>query len=649
MIAQGRARRAGRRLRRPERPHRLAHLQPLRRPVAGRRAASRSRTGTARSSAPATARSRTLDAHDAVDPRRGRHAGRRHRRSASPTRAATPASSTASRCRTHGAYDPAAAMRLALEHQNPLVAARVTGGAAAPLPADARGRCSRCPRPTCCCGRSSRPRRGSPRGLIARVWNLADAPRTMTLALPGARDRRRRSRATHIETDLGPATLVGGRGDRRRSPRQQIATLPAGDQRDPARPVAAGRSPRPLQPLARYSTTTPRAVRIVAPWRRQRDAAVQSRPSSRSSPSRIVSGWADSPGCRDRPGSLRNAAGPRGYRERSAADRAGAHRDHEPGIGDRLVGLLQRRPHVRVDHPGDHDSVGVPRRGHELDAESCQVEDHVAERDQLGLAAAATAGRRPSAAAASGRTDRASADRALVALGLAGWRPQSRARALARRIAAEPDRTLGTGLASSGRTGTRRDPAIALPGAWPARLRAFAPQLRADQRAPASDRRRWRGSASGAAETAGAQARAMRAPVISGGRAPPGSRRPRLQVMAGIGQVEALVAEWKIGDRVAAHHLRQRAPVVERRILDLPAPHAAAIVRDHNVHDFSTPSFDIATAISAGASAAAAGAKLPARQAASCSIRNSRERSTSSRRTIARAATSPAQPWRSGM
>ena len=30
--------------------------------------------------------------------------------------------------RTHGAYDPAAAMRFALEHQNPLVAARVTGG-----------------------------------------------------------------------------------------------------------------------------------------------------------------------------------------------------------------------------------------------------------------------------------------------------------------------------------------------------------------------------------------------------------------------------------------------------------------------------------------------------------------------------------------
>ncbi len=38
--------------------------------------------------------------------------------------------------RTHGAYDQAAAMRFALEHQNPLVAARVTGSAGSPLPAD---------------------------------------------------------------------------------------------------------------------------------------------------------------------------------------------------------------------------------------------------------------------------------------------------------------------------------------------------------------------------------------------------------------------------------------------------------------------------------------------------------------------------------
>jgi alpha-mannosidase len=37
--------------------------------------------------------------------------------------------------RTHGPYDQGAAMRFALEHQNPLVAARVTGGAESPLPA----------------------------------------------------------------------------------------------------------------------------------------------------------------------------------------------------------------------------------------------------------------------------------------------------------------------------------------------------------------------------------------------------------------------------------------------------------------------------------------------------------------------------------
>src|SRR5439155_27354635 len=36
---------------------------------------------------------------------------------------------------THGRYDPAFAMRFSLEHQNPLVAARVTGSDAGALPA----------------------------------------------------------------------------------------------------------------------------------------------------------------------------------------------------------------------------------------------------------------------------------------------------------------------------------------------------------------------------------------------------------------------------------------------------------------------------------------------------------------------------------
>ena len=53
--------------------------------------------------------------------------------------------------------------------------------------------------------------------------------------------------------------------------------------------------------------------------------------------------------------------------------------------------LAQRERHVGGDGPGDHDAVGVARRGHELDAEAADVEDRPHLR--LGLAGVAATGR----------------------------------------------------------------------------------------------------------------------------------------------------------------------------------------------------------------------------------------------------------------
>ncbi|MBI5709704.1 MAG: T9SS type A sorting domain-containing protein [Candidatus Eisenbacteria bacterium] len=110
--------------------------------------------------------------------------------------------------RAHGAYDPAAAMRFALEHQDPLVAARVTGGANAPL-TNATWSLLTISSPDILLWALKPAEEGIGQGVIARVWNLAEAPRTLGLALPGDALEAAR-RVTHIETDLGPASVAGG-------------------------------------------------------------------------------------------------------------------------------------------------------------------------------------------------------------------------------------------------------------------------------------------------------------------------------------------------------------------------------------------------------------------------------------------------------
>jgi alpha-mannosidase len=124
--------------------------------------------------------------------------------------------------RAHGDYDGAAAMRFALEHQNPLVATRVTGAAGAPLPATGWSLVT-LPSTDVMLWALKPAEDGPTSGVVARVWNLADASRAFTLALPPTGIAAAR-RTTHIETDLGPAALAGGVVGETLA-RQQLATF----------------------------------------------------------------------------------------------------------------------------------------------------------------------------------------------------------------------------------------------------------------------------------------------------------------------------------------------------------------------------------------------------------------------------------------
>ncbi len=124
--------------------------------------------------------------------------------------------------RAHGAYDGAAAMRFALEHQNPLVATRVTGTAGSTLPATTWALVS-LPSSNVMLWSLKPAEEGIGQGVIARVWNLADATSSLSLTLPPT-GIASAERTTHIETNLGAATLAGGALTASLA-RQQMATF----------------------------------------------------------------------------------------------------------------------------------------------------------------------------------------------------------------------------------------------------------------------------------------------------------------------------------------------------------------------------------------------------------------------------------------
>ena len=108
----------------------------------------------------------------------------------------------------HGAYDQPAAMRMALEHQNPLVAQALAPAATAALPT--RLGLVAVSSPDVLVWAVKPAEEGIARGVVVRAWNLAETPRTFDLTAPGS-TLRSAVTATHIETDTGAATVTAGR------------------------------------------------------------------------------------------------------------------------------------------------------------------------------------------------------------------------------------------------------------------------------------------------------------------------------------------------------------------------------------------------------------------------------------------------------
>jgi hypothetical protein len=108
--------------------------------------------------------------------------------------------------RTHDAFDQPAAMRFALEHQNPLVCARITGATNAyPATQFSFGRVS----DTNILVWALKPaEEGITNGVILRVWNLAT--NAAHLAFTPSLTLTHATRSTHLETDLGAATVTNG-------------------------------------------------------------------------------------------------------------------------------------------------------------------------------------------------------------------------------------------------------------------------------------------------------------------------------------------------------------------------------------------------------------------------------------------------------
>ena len=75
----------------------------------------------------------------------------------------------------------------------------------------------------------------------------------------------------------------------------------------------------------------------------------------------------------------------------STRDGARANGDDDLGRRHGVVRLLEREAHVLGDGAGDEQTVGVPRRGDVLNAETTEIEDDGPEHVDICLAAVAPA------------------------------------------------------------------------------------------------------------------------------------------------------------------------------------------------------------------------------------------------------------------
>ncbi len=124
--------------------------------------------------------------------------------------------------RAHAGYDQVAAMKFALEHQNPLVTGALAGSSDAPFPAQQFSLLG-VSAPDVLVWAVKPAEEGIEQGIMARLWNLADAPREASVTLnPRLASA---SRTTHLETDLAVAPLNAAGGLTAQFARQQLQTF----------------------------------------------------------------------------------------------------------------------------------------------------------------------------------------------------------------------------------------------------------------------------------------------------------------------------------------------------------------------------------------------------------------------------------------
>ncbi len=110
--------------------------------------------------------------------------------------------------RAHGVYDAPAAMRFALEHQNPLVSTVVTGTTTSPLPAGTWSLLG-VSDPNVLVWAVKPAEEGIQAGIIVRAWNLRNVA-TTPMITPSGFALGTATATTHIETDLAPEPISGG-------------------------------------------------------------------------------------------------------------------------------------------------------------------------------------------------------------------------------------------------------------------------------------------------------------------------------------------------------------------------------------------------------------------------------------------------------
>jgi alpha-mannosidase len=110
--------------------------------------------------------------------------------------------------RDHGAFSQTAAMKFALEHQNPFVTAMLSTGTTEAVYPEDNFSFLNISDPNVLLWALKPAEDGVSRGIIARVWNQGNLQTNYTLSL--SQPIMSADRVTHIETTIAPATIIAG-------------------------------------------------------------------------------------------------------------------------------------------------------------------------------------------------------------------------------------------------------------------------------------------------------------------------------------------------------------------------------------------------------------------------------------------------------